>query len=80
MRILWTNAAHKTRVYTSKLKVDHYASGRTNDESNRDNIKTTVCSTVVFSTETPEAGTVPSTTRCSAFHLTPQEIRSRTEV
>ena len=53
MHILWTNHAHETRVYKSKLKVDHYAS-RTNDESNPSNKKTTVCSTVVFSTETSE--------------------------
>ena len=56
MHILWTNYAHKTRVYTSKLKVDHYASGKTNDESNPDNKKTTVYSTVVFSTDSSEAG------------------------
>ena len=71
MHILWTNYAHKTRVNSSKLKVDHYAFGKTNDESNPDNKKTTVCSTVVFSTDTSEAGTVPATTRCSAFRLTP---------
>ena len=70
MHILWTNHAHKTRVNSSKLKVDHYAFGKTNDESNRDNKRTTVCSTVVFSTETSEAGTVPATTRCSAFRFT----------
>ena len=80
MHILWTNYAHKTGVYTSKLNVDHNAFGKNNDESNPNNKRTTVCSTVVFSTETSEAGTVPSTTRCSAFRLTAQEIRSRTGV
>ena len=80
MHILWTNHAHKTRVYTSKLKVDHYAFGKTNDESNRDNRKTTAFTTVVFPTDSSEAGTVPATTRCSAFRVTPQEIRSRAEV
>ena len=48
MHILWMNYAHKTRVYTSKLKVDHYAFGKTNDESNPNNKRTTVCSTVVL--------------------------------
>ena len=71
MHILWTNHAHKTGVYTSKLTVGHHAFGKTNDESNRDNKRTTVCSTVVFSTDSSEAGTIPSTTRCSAFRLTP---------
>ena len=71
MHILWTSHAHKTGVYTSKLTVGHYAFGRTNDESNRDNIKTTVVKAVVFPTDSSEAGDSSFYDRCSAFRLTP---------
>ena len=51
-------AAHKTGVYTSKLTVGHCASGKTNDESNREQLKgPPSAQMVVFSTETPEVGT-----------------------